>query len=482
MAAELASVLAFSAIRNSDKVGLILFTEADRAIHPAEERPPARAARDPGNSVFPTAAVAARTSVAALDFANQILRRRAIVFLVSDFQSAADPDKALADLRRAMRLTNRRHDLVALHMQDPHEENRCRTWVCSPSRTPKPANWSNSTPADPEVRARFAEAAHDRTRKARRVVFVPRRWTRWRLDTARALSAGAATLFQKPRTEALHENELQFNLWRCTPDPLPSLSLVALNVFRSAPSRHRPSPSTPAAKPLRPPPRCPRRPSPCCAATTPSVIERGHPRHSRPSTFTFRPGSGCGWLAGGAAARRAWLRPVALDGVALPGLPPKLPYEIALERLEEARALMQPEHAREFSIAVSEIVRNYIEERFPRLRRTSHHGGIPPRLLDAGGFAARRASVEMLGRFSPPLRPRRSSPRWMLSVPRDGGHAPERHAFVRETGQAAPINLRRIQTHAVTPARLPARALPDSAGLCLPSNPPPCRQPAASTS
>jgi hypothetical protein len=41
-----------------------------------------------------------------------------------------------------------------------------------------------------------------------------------------------------------------------------------------------------------------------------------------------------------------------------------LPYEIALARLEEARALMQPENAREFSIAVSEIVRNYIEERF----------------------------------------------------------------------------------------------------------------------
>jgi hypothetical protein len=41
-----------------------------------------------------------------------------------------------------------------------------------------------------------------------------------------------------------------------------------------------------------------------------------------------------------------------------------LPYEIALDRLEEAHALMQPENAREFSITVSEIVRHYIEDRF----------------------------------------------------------------------------------------------------------------------
>ena len=41
-----------------------------------------------------------------------------------------------------------------------------------------------------------------------------------------------------------------------------------------------------------------------------------------------------------------------------------LPFEIALQRLEEMRALMQPAAAREFSIAVSDVVRRYIEERF----------------------------------------------------------------------------------------------------------------------
>ena len=42
----------------------------------------------------------------------------------------------------------------------------------------------------------------------------------------------------------------------------------------------------------------------------------------------------------------------------------KLPFEIALDRLEKARALMKPEQAREYSFAVSEITRDYIEKRF----------------------------------------------------------------------------------------------------------------------
>jgi len=41
-----------------------------------------------------------------------------------------------------------------------------------------------------------------------------------------------------------------------------------------------------------------------------------------------------------------------------------LPYEMALERLEDIRTLMQPAGAREFSIAVSDIVRSFIEQRF----------------------------------------------------------------------------------------------------------------------
>jgi hypothetical protein len=44
--------------------------------------------------------------------------------------------------------------------------------------------------------------------------------------------------------------------------------------------------------------------------------------------------------------------------------PPLLPYELALKRLDEIRTLMQPVNAREFGIAISDIIRFYIEQRF----------------------------------------------------------------------------------------------------------------------
>ena len=75
----------------------------------------------------------------------------------------------------------------------------------------------------------------------------------------------------------------------------------------------------------------------------------------------------------------AWVVPVVVVGVIVLGFGalalwrwlrrrrrprPLLPFEIALARLEEIRALMQPGTVREFSIAVSDIVRRYLEQRF----------------------------------------------------------------------------------------------------------------------
>jgi hypothetical protein len=61
-------------------------------------------------------------SVKALDVVNRVLHRRAIVFLISDFESPGDPTAARTALRRAMRQTNRRHDLIAVHIEDPREK------------------------------------------------------------------------------------------------------------------------------------------------------------------------------------------------------------------------------------------------------------------------------------------------------------------------------------------------------------------------
>ena len=121
LAAELASVLAFSAIRNSDKVGLLLYTDrVERYLPPKKgRRHVLRVVRD---ILYHVAEGTGTDSVKVLDVVNHVLHRRAVVFLISDFESPGDQDAARAALRRAMRQTNRRHDLIAVHVEDPHEK------------------------------------------------------------------------------------------------------------------------------------------------------------------------------------------------------------------------------------------------------------------------------------------------------------------------------------------------------------------------
>jgi uncharacterized protein (DUF58 family) len=120
LAAELASVLAFSAIRNSDKVGLLLYSDrVERYLPPKKgRRHVLRVVRD---ILYHSPESIGTDIVKALDVANRLLHRRAIVFLISDFELPQDREAARADLRRAMRQTNRRHDLIAVHVEDPRE-------------------------------------------------------------------------------------------------------------------------------------------------------------------------------------------------------------------------------------------------------------------------------------------------------------------------------------------------------------------------
>ena len=121
LAAELASVLAFSAIRNSDKVGLLLFTDQIETYLPPKKgrRHVLRVVRD---ILHHTPRSIGTDAVKALDIANRLLHRRAVVFLISDFETPNNPVTARAELRRAMRRTNRRHDLIAVHVEDPREK------------------------------------------------------------------------------------------------------------------------------------------------------------------------------------------------------------------------------------------------------------------------------------------------------------------------------------------------------------------------
>ncbi|MFL6543963.1 MAG: DUF58 domain-containing protein [Candidatus Udaeobacter sp.] len=113
LAAEVACLLAFSAIRNNDKVGLILFTDrVELFIPPKKGR--SHTLRLIREILFFQPQGRGTDPALALDYLNKIVTRRAVVFFISDFQTP--------DFSRALAVSGQRHDLVAIHIHDEREK------------------------------------------------------------------------------------------------------------------------------------------------------------------------------------------------------------------------------------------------------------------------------------------------------------------------------------------------------------------------
>lgn len=120
LATEVAGVLAASAIRNQDKVGLVLFTdEVELYIPPAKGR--THILRIIREALFFEPKGRGTDITVALDYVNQMIRRRSVVFLVSDFALTGEFDDELANVRRKMQVTGKHHDLIAVSATDPRE-------------------------------------------------------------------------------------------------------------------------------------------------------------------------------------------------------------------------------------------------------------------------------------------------------------------------------------------------------------------------
>jgi uncharacterized protein (DUF58 family) len=113
LAAEVTAVLAFAAQRNNDKVGLTLFTErVEKYVRPAKgQRHALRVVRD---ILHHEPAARGGDLRHALQHLQKTFRRRAVLVIISDFLDPL-PDSALQQ-------ANRRHDVVAIQIIDPHEE------------------------------------------------------------------------------------------------------------------------------------------------------------------------------------------------------------------------------------------------------------------------------------------------------------------------------------------------------------------------
>ena len=126
-ATEVAATLAVSAARNGDKVALLLFTDQTELFLPPRKgrRHILRIVRE----MLACHPADRRTDIpAALTFLNHTVRRRAIVFLITDFLHSFNgqtPGNTGSGNRRdviqELGITNARHDVVCLHVHDPRE-------------------------------------------------------------------------------------------------------------------------------------------------------------------------------------------------------------------------------------------------------------------------------------------------------------------------------------------------------------------------
>lgn len=114
VAAEICAVLSFSAIKNNDKVGLILFTDRiEKFVPPQKGR--AHILRIIRELISFEPAGTGTNIRQALEYFNHVNKKRTIAFLISDFIDDG--------YDRILRIVSRKHDVIAIEITDPREED-----------------------------------------------------------------------------------------------------------------------------------------------------------------------------------------------------------------------------------------------------------------------------------------------------------------------------------------------------------------------
>lgn len=157
LATELAAVLTMSAVRNNDRVGVLLYTDrVEHVVPPGKGRRNAmRILRD---VLLHKPQGRATDTAQALDFMRRLLKQHAIVFLISD----------LADdgVERSLKLLNQRHDVIVARIEDPSERELPNVGLAR-LRDPETGETLDIDTSDRRVRAAYAAAAGARNEAIR---------------------------------------------------------------------------------------------------------------------------------------------------------------------------------------------------------------------------------------------------------------------------------------------------------------------------
>ena len=169
LAAEVTALLALTAIRNQDKIGLILFSdEIVKYIPPRKGRDSVmRLVREV--LAAEDGASGGTDIAAALRFLNGVQKRRAVVFLVSDFieSGAAGAKDAGRPYESLLRATARHHDMVCVPVGDPAERMLPDVGLVE-LEDPETGELALVDTSSPKVRRQFAAAADAEEEELRR--------------------------------------------------------------------------------------------------------------------------------------------------------------------------------------------------------------------------------------------------------------------------------------------------------------------------
>ena len=113
LAAEIAAVLGFAAIKNQDKVGLILFSDdIEKYIAPKKNK--SHILRVIREVLFNKPASSGTSIQAGIDFLMNVAKRKSVVFLISDFIDQG--------YWKSLKLANNKHDMIGIRISDPAEQ------------------------------------------------------------------------------------------------------------------------------------------------------------------------------------------------------------------------------------------------------------------------------------------------------------------------------------------------------------------------
>lgn len=157
LACEIAAILAFSALRNQDKVGLLMFSDGiEKYLPPRKQK--GYVLRIIREILYRKPKEHKTNLNKTLRYLNEMMHKKGIIFLISDYIDS--------DFEKTLRITNRKHDLIAVTISDPIEEKIPDIGLIE-MEDPESGAIITIDSSDPKLRNAFSKSVEERKNELR---------------------------------------------------------------------------------------------------------------------------------------------------------------------------------------------------------------------------------------------------------------------------------------------------------------------------